>query len=52
MDDQEKSLEYRKAADEVWQLAKEYERRGMSEIAREIKTLAGQLHDLARREIQ
>lgn len=45
---EKRSLEYRKAADQVWELAKEYEAQGKTELAITIKELAVQLHDLAR----
>lgn len=45
---QNSALQYRKAADRVWEMAEEYEARGMMELATAIKELADQLHDLAR----
>ena len=45
---QTRALQYRKAADRVWEMAKEYEAKGMYELATAIKELADQLHDLAR----
>lgn len=45
---QTKAKDYRKAADRVWELAREYEAKGLFDLAFELKHLADQLHDLAR----
>lgn len=42
------ALQYRKAADRVWEIAKQYEDEGDGTLAIAIKELAVQLHDLAR----
>ena len=43
-----KALQFRKAADRVWEMAEEYEEKGMRELATAMKELSQQLHDLAR----
>lgn len=43
-----KAKDYRIAADRVWELAREYEKKGLFDLAFELKHLADQLHDLAR----
>ena len=42
------TAKYREAADKVWKMAKEYEKKGYKELAHAIQELAVQLHDLAR----
>lgn len=39
---------FREAADKVWEMAEEYRKAGCLELAGELKSLATQLHDLAR----
>lgn len=41
--------EYRKAADQVWEMAKEYQEEGNLELAQIFKDLASELHELARK---
>jgi len=38
---------YREAADKVWELAKEYEEKGLFELAGELKNIVTQIHFLA-----
>jgi len=39
---------YREAADKVWELAKQYEDKGLFELAGELKNIVSQIHALAR----
>lgn len=39
---------YRQAADRVWEMAKEYELQGMTNLAEALYEIAQQIHDLAR----
>jgi len=40
---------FREAADRVWDLAKEYEAKGIKDLEEELKELATQLHSNARK---
>lgn len=42
--------EYRKAADRMWEMAKEYRNSGQISIAEIFQDLASQLHELARKQ--
>lgn len=42
------ALQYRKAADRVWEMAREYEANGEKELAEVFKEVADRLHNLAR----
>jgi hypothetical protein len=42
------SIDFREAADKVWDMATEYEKNNHRDIARVLKDLAGKLHDCAR----
>jgi hypothetical protein len=44
----ETSLDFRLAADKIWEMSKEYEDKGLWELADTLKVLSGQLHELAR----
>ena len=44
-----KSNPYRKVADELWDLAKEYSDNDMSDIGEVLKSMSDKLHDLARK---
>lgn len=49
MKKQEKtSIDFRDAADKVWEMAKEYEESEHRDISNILKELASQLHELAR----
>ena len=39
---------FREAADRVWEMALEYEREGLIELAGELKSIVSQIHALAR----
>lgn len=40
---------FREAADRVWELAKEYESKGLTDLEEQLKELAAQLHKRARK---
>jgi len=43
-----KSNCYREAADRIWDLAKEYETKGLRDLAEVLTDIATEVHDLAR----
>ena len=54
MDDSSKSKvvsignPYRESADRIWDMAKEYEKLGLKELATTLKDIATEIHNLAR----
>jgi hypothetical protein len=45
-----KTSPYREAADKIWELAKEYENKGIYSLADHLKDLSGRLHEKAHKE--
>ena len=45
-----KTSPYREAADKIWELAKEYEDKGVYSLADYLKDLSGRLHEKAHKE--
>jgi hypothetical protein len=41
-------IHYREAADKIWELSKEYDKKGLFELSRELKNICTNIHDLAR----
>jgi len=44
---QAKTSPYREAADKIWELAKEYDKKGLYSLADHLKDLSGRLHEKA-----
>ena len=44
----QKHSSYRQAADRIWEMAKEYERMGLTDLATTLKDIATEIHGLAR----
>lgn len=42
---------YREAADKVWEMAKDYEKKGLKELSETLKDIAQDIHDLARQKL-
>lgn len=40
---------YRQAADRVWEMAKEYEKLGLIDLSNELKDIATEIHNVARK---
>jgi hypothetical protein len=43
-----KHYNYREAADRIWEMAKDYEKLGLKELAATLKDIATEIHSLAR----
>jgi hypothetical protein len=41
-------VHYREVADKIWELSREYEGKGLLELASELKNISSNIHDLAR----